>query len=217
MRFIKKGPEPESFMQWKNDHASNPGVSYERLRNPVKATVHHALVREQGFICCYCCNRITLDKHHIEHFRPKAHYPKMQLDYANLLACCQGGIEEAPPRQLHCGHKKGDWYDEELMVSPTSPDCGSYFRYTSLGEILPTDDESRKAAGEATIEHLGLENEKLTAARKRALDAVLEVLDKLTEDQGRRLIRTLGERDSSGKYTPFCSAIVHVLKQYFSG
>jgi len=215
MKRIRKGPEPESLVRWKAARGDNPGPSYERLRNPVKGLLHSALLREQGYLCCYCDCRITENNHHIEHLLPKAHFPDLEVEYSNLMASCQGGIEDAPPRQIHCGHKKGEWFDEELMVSPLSPACESYFRYTSLGEMLPSNDESKRAAAGATIEHLGLDIEKLTAARKRALAPVLEVLDGLTEEEGRNLICKYDEPGPAGSFAPFSEAIVYVLRQYF--
>jgi uncharacterized protein (TIGR02646 family) len=185
------------------------------MRNPIKSVVHRALLKEQGHICCYCGGSIREANSHIEHLRPKSLFPRLDLEYSNLLACCQGDTQDPPPKQIHCGHKKGDWYDETLMVSPLSPDCESYFRYTSFGEILPTEDSAKRDAAEATIFHLGLECSKLTAARKRALDSVLEVIDTLNEDQARELARKLDQPGPSGRYAPFCEAIVYVIRQYF--
>jgi len=173
------------------------------------------LVREQGSVCCYCGERIEARNSHIEHFRPRSRFPGLALDYSNLLASCQGETEEAHARQIHCGHKKGDWYDERLTISPLAPDCEGYFRYTSAGEILPVDDRTRHIPARETIRHLGLDCESLTAARKKAFEPVLDIMDSLSEEDGRELLRQYNEEDRSGRYTPFCDVIVYLLGVYF--
>jgi len=48
-----------------------------------------------------------------------------------------GEREDNPPYAYeNCGNFKGDWYDENLMVSPLDPNCASYFQYTGAGEIM---------------------------------------------------------------------------------
>jgi hypothetical protein len=51
-----------------------------------------------------------------------------------------------------CPHKKSDWYDRDLIVSPLDPGCAEYFRYTAAGEMFPTTDHKRSAAARTIIE-----------------------------------------------------------------
>ncbi len=50
------------------------------------------LLEDQGYICCYCGQRIEHEYHtRIEHVLPKSKYKKLTYDYNNLLVACRGG------------------------------------------------------------------------------------------------------------------------------
>lgn len=214
MKYIKKCEEPEEFSNWKALENDNWKPSWDNFQVPQKPAVHDALLREQGYICCYCGMRITRDGSHIEHLKPRSAYPHLALEYTNLMASCQGESEEPPPVPVHCGHKKKYWYDDNLMVSPLGKNCTDFFRYSGSGEILPSDDPDRKVAA-TTIEKLGLDIDKLRAMRREAIDAVLLDIDELTPKQIQQLMQGYEQLDANEQYTPFCAAITYILKQYF--
>jgi uncharacterized protein (TIGR02646 family) len=122
-----------------------------------KTSVHDSLLEEQGFICCYCGQKINIDVSHIEHLKPRNKYPDLTLDYKNLIASCQGESETPPPIPVHCGHKKAEWYEESLMVSPLEKNCADFFRYTDDGQILATNDPNKQQASKETIKRLALD------------------------------------------------------------
>ena len=117
---------------------------------------------------------------------------------------------------MHCGHKKKDWYDEDLMVFPLDPNCEQFFKYSGFGEILPTEDRDRKLAAQTTIEQLGLNINKLQTLRKNAIDGVLLAVEGLTEEEILQFSRAYQEFDSNNEYRPFCTAIAYILDRYFS-
>ena len=53
-----------------------------------KAKVQDNLLDEQYGLCCYSELRADLEGlgYHIEHLRPKSHYPALTFDYTNLAA-----------------------------------------------------------------------------------------------------------------------------------
>ena len=232
MRYIRKGEEPESFTDWKErqKNRGNP-VTWKafRRRVTVKNDVYDALLREQGFICCYCGMQITRDTSHFEHFKPKSNitYGHLVLDYKNLLVSCKGeskGSEESKDSEeseeehrvpVHCGHKKDDWYDEHLMVSPLDENCASFFRYAASGEILPTDVPDKKEAAQTTIEKLGLGIEKLRLMRSAAIDGALLAIEGLTDEETLLFAQGYEKPDANGQYEEFCAAIAYILTQYF--
>jgi uncharacterized protein (TIGR02646 family) len=185
------------------------------LPNPEKADVHEALLEEQGYICCYCGRRVNTGESHIEHLVPRKLCRGRELDYTNMLASCEGGTRDSPPSENHCGHRKDNWYESRLFVSPLDPDCESYFTFTTAGEILPVSDPARAKKAKETIRRLGLDISKLTRMRREALEPIIEGIDSLTADEGKFLLTQFNQRDTSGRYTPFCFAIVSVLRQYF--
>lgn len=135
MKRVIKGTEPASLIQWKALANEEWTPSYSILRNPEKQAVHQSLLHEQGNVCCYCGNTITLSTSHIEHFRPQCDFEDLDLEYSNLHASCQGETED--PKPAHCGHNKGSKFAEQ-HISPLEPDCESRFRFTLLGHIEST-------------------------------------------------------------------------------
>lgn len=227
MRHIKKRHEPEAFTQWKTANSAFPLV-WEDLATDAKRGLRDALMAEQGHICCYCGTRIKSSdgkcvakgehEHEtgivVEHLKPRSVFPDLTFEYNNLLASCSGGQTDAPPRMLHCDKKKGDWYDEELMVSPLSPDCESHFIFRPDGAIEPTPDTAKRPAGEETIERLGLAVDKVVADRNAALDGALEQMFSKPESQWKDYIQSLCEPDQDGRLAPFCFALAQVLRRY---
>lgn len=179
MKYIQKGEEPEKFAAWKGLKNEDWTPNWDTLRSPEKPVLHNALLREQGYICCYCGMRISKDTSHIEHFKPRSIYPHLELEDTNLLVSCQN--KRTPPE--HCGYKKDDWYDEQFMVSPLDTNCNDFFRYTESGEILATNDPNKQAVATTTIAQIGLNIDKLIDMRRAIIEEILEGIDELTKEE----------------------------------
>ncbi|MEB3356020.1 MAG: retron system putative HNH endonuclease [Synechococcales bacterium] len=185
-----------------------------------KTVLHESLLWEQGYICCYCGRRICRASSHIEHLKPRTTFPELSLCYLNLLASCPGYLEEEDSKSLtesqcpqeHCGHKKGSWYEPQLMVSPLEIDCEEYFRYTAFGEILPTNAPERELAAQETIERLGLNHVSLERARRQAVEATLLIMDGLDAEDLQRLVESYEQPNEEGKYVRFCEVVLYFLK-----
>ena len=227
MRYIKKQQAPPKFTEWKDTADENWQPFWNskatNFRNPQKKSVHESLLEEQGYICCYCQRRIDLNNSHIEHFKPKDedYYPELSLEYNNFLASCQKEkitledseekIREYAESPVHCGHAKGNWYDEKLTVSPLIQNCADYFRYTEAGEILPSEDPDKNEAAKVTIEKLGLD--KLNDKR-RAVIKDLFGEEELTKEEIEKFIASFDKVNEEDKYDPFCNVLIYILKQY---
>jgi uncharacterized protein (TIGR02646 family) len=229
MKYIQKGQEPAKFSDWKAQANENWQPTWDTLRGLEKSDVHQALLQEQGYICCYCGMRINLTTSHIEHFKPRKHFPDLALDYNNFLSSCPGegqdnaegalqktGLNqpEAPILGEHCGHQKSSWYNLDLTVSPQDPNCADHFRYTGLGEILPVADPVLNAAAQATIKQLRLDHPKLEASRRSALQAAIAALDDLSTVDLQELADGYEKPNPEGKYVPFCLAVSYLLRHY---
>ncbi len=216
MKHIKKSQEPQKFTTWKALENDEWKPNWDdNFQTPEKPVVHDALLKEQGYICCYCGMRITRTTSHIEHLKPRSTYPNLALEYTNLIASCQGESEEPPTVPVHCGHKKKYWYDENLMVSPLEINCADFFKYPASGEIQPTDNPGKKAVAETTIKKLALDIDKLQKMRRVAIDAALLATEGLTEIEIQLLAEGYQQLDANEQYTPFCAAITYLLKNYF--
>ena len=198
MKQIVKDDEPRDFAEWKAGDNMAHRPNWNRVPSPVRVSIHESLLREQGFICCYCESSISGDDSHTEHFRPRR-YRELQLDYENLHCSCQREGVRGEPR--HCGHLKGGWFNEELLISPLEEGCERRFRYTGNGDIFPRMDGD--AGAETTILRLGLDLPKLRDLRAAAVDAFHD----LSADEIRRML----ERRADGGYLVFHTTIVQVL------
>lgn len=226
MKFIKKREEPREFSVWKQKENENWKPTWSDLRddsmrpeqNP-KTALRSTLLHEQGYICCYCGRRIDHDSSHIEHLKPRQTYPELSLDYFNLLASCPGYSENTKedftiprPTHEHCGHKKQNWYDTDLMVSPLDEDCETYFTYTAFGEILARKDDDVELAAQETIKRLGLNYPQLETARRRIVEEILDVTAGLTPEEIEILIESYAQPDKEGKYVRFCGMVLYFLR-----
>ena len=198
MKQIVKDDEPLDFTEWRADDRMAHRPNWNRVPAPVRRSIHEALLREQGFVCCYCESSTSGDDSHIEHFRPRR-LRQRQLDYENLHCSCQRDNARGEPR--HCGHGKGSWFDEELLISPLEEGCERRFRYTGNGDIVPRVDGD--IAAETTIRKLGLDLPKLRELRAIAID----VFHELSADE----IRLMLERGADGRYLAFHTTIAQVL------
>ena len=201
MKRIVKGAEPTEFSNWKKRDRMAHRPRWNRVPTEIKKSIHESLMREQGFICCYCESRIARDDSHVEHFRPQSRFPALQLDYGNLHCSCQRDLSPGEPR--HCGSRKGSWFDDKLLLSPLEADCEDRLRFTANGDVFPRsiDDEAAKT----TIEKLGLDLPKLRALRAAAIDALYT----LSNEEIERLL----ERRLDGQLLEFHTAIAQVLSR----
>ena len=226
MRYIRKGVEPElrasegnasartTLGVWQQGTSEWVPSSWDDLQNPMKRDLWLALLREQGYICCYCGIRVEYgattigpidvperEGSHIEHVLPREHFPERTFAYDNLLISCQGHQEE-PREPKHCGTHKGDWPSRDKrdrFIAPTQQDCASRFRYLGNGEVLPASDHDDAAA--ETIRRLNLNVPRLRANR----ELILEELDHELEDQTLR---------QAGTPEPLDDRSTHLAREY---
>jgi uncharacterized protein (TIGR02646 family) len=198
LRAITKRAEPAAFAAWRASGTADWQPSYAGLRQPLKDQVRGALLAEQGYVCCYCEQRVAADaKSHIEHLVPQSVDPSRALDYGNLLCSCTN--------RGHCGDERGN---AELPVHPLQPDCAEVFEFGSDGSIA-----ARPAAGQRAIAVLGLDCPGLRARRRRAVGDFLAVVAGLpvTEWAGRAM--ALLGTDGDGQFVPHATAVVSVVRR----
>lgn len=208
MKPIAKRQEPKQLSDWKGQADENWQPTYGDLRGEVKRSVKLALMAEQGCICCYCERRLTESDSHIEHCRPQSDSAVDALDYENMLCSCQDRIHRGEPR--HCGNLKGDWFDERLLVSPLSADCGERFSFSGDGRIRPANPADEAAC--LTIERLGLGIPKLNALRRKAIEPFLD--EGLSELEIKRFVSAYLQKDGQGMFGEFWGCIRHLFGEY---
>lgn len=207
MKYIKKASPPTEFLSYRR----TSGANYDDLvsnHHDIYETTRLSLAEEQGYICCYCGQRITgFEGTQIEHIFPKgtAAYETMQLDYeTNLIASCDGGKykrkmdSSISVDELHCDTKKNS---DPIPVTPLNPLCEGKFLFDRDGNILGV-----SADAEATIAILNLTSPILKSMRKAAIKYYS---DYPISDWQKEYDR-LSQKDSQGKFEEFC----FVLQNY---
>ncbi len=121
MKHIVKGIEPQELTDF--IAAANPDwtPTYRGLTGIAKSALKESLMKEQGYICCYCERTLTENDSHIEHFKPQNDPGVDPLDFTNMLCSCQKNLPRGDDR--HCGNLKGGWFDGTLLVSPMNSSC----------------------------------------------------------------------------------------------
>ena len=112
MIYIEKSTEPLSLFLYRK----HSNACYADLPADVKNDIRSSLLKEQGYICAYCMNRID-DNHgtKIEHFKPQTHFKQDALNYSNMLLCCMGEYHSNNEKQLTCDSQKKD---RTLNINP---------------------------------------------------------------------------------------------------
>ena len=212
MKRIDKQEAPSGFERCvKNKKKKKRPINWESFSDShpqVKQELADQLRREQGYLCCYCEQRIDEGNSHIEHLRPKGQYPEFTFQYANLLSCCCD--------KNSCGNKKGGWFSND-MVTPLTVNCEERFIYLANGEIKPADTNDSHA--QETIDQLNLNSKKLERLRMGVFDLWLyEKEDAVNNNNSiedfAELVREVGlSLNSNGEYAEFWTTIKYVAEK----
>lgn len=177
----------DSGKEWKNARQTEAMAE-------VIATLKRMMGERQR--CMYC-----LDSHgsDIEHFRPKANYPKRMFRWRNLLLCC-----------TECGRFKGNQFPLQgkhlLLIDPSKEEPWRYLVYDpKRGILLPRFDLQANAyftKGEKTVEVLKLDRrEALEAGYKRTYRRLCKEVQRFLDEPNmgsNKLIAELQEADEHG-------------------
>jgi uncharacterized protein (TIGR02646 family) len=211
MKRVVKGESPPEFEAWKSAASADWSPSYASLRNPQKKALHEALLKEQGHVCCYCGRGIAREDSHIEHFRPQELRKDLALDYGNLFASCIR--ETRPGNPLHCGHAKGNAFDEGEHISPLDNSCERRFIYGQDGAIYAADPADQ--AARYMNELLRLDLAFLRNRRRAVLDAVFDAdfLVTATSEELRQLADVYRAPDANGQLSDFSHVLCRFIEQ----
>ena len=214
MKYIakKSGNEPESLKLYRE---TTPNATYEGFADSDQL-LKKALLAEQGYICSYCMQRISLktNKQHklrieVEHIASQKNYPYKALAFTNMAGVCNGNIGGME----HCDKSKKD--KELHILFPHNETCEQYITYSTSGKIL-----SRLSDGTVEIdlnEILNLNNQFLVENRRTAADLAIENLDRKyanrqwTKKQIEKEIEVYQNRDKQGRFKEFCNYVVWYL------
>lgn len=194
MHKITKKAEP---IAWKR-YRKTPGVSYQAIPE-----LRDSLLQEQGYLCAYCMCRISREKSRIEHLRSRKNHPEQQLDYGNMVICCEGIING----EESCDRKKGD---RDITFNLFSDGAIATLSYSyGDGAIRCTDPTHEKELNEL----LNLNNDILKANRHEALMGVITELGKKrwTPATLRKQREEWAARNETGQFRPYLGIVLWLL------
>ena len=209
MKHIVKDKDTPIFDEWMAlaNRDWQPTYGEGGLRGAEKRDVKDSLMKEQGYICCYCERQLTDDDSHIEHFNPQSNDAEATLDYTNMLCSCQDQLKKGEDR--HCGNSKGNWFDRDLLISPLDSNCERRFAYTADGEIQPANESDDAAT--MTIEKLKLNIGILNERRKKAIEPFLN--EYLDEQDFLKFVNGYLKMNSDDTFNEFWTTIDYMFVQ----
>ena len=164
MKYILKDikNEPKEVVEKRN----TPGSSFDDLP---KEPLRIALLKEQGYICAYCMQRIKNNRKttKIEHWAPRN--KNNEKNYMNLLAVCNG--KEGQKGQEHYDTLKRD---NPINISPLDIKCEQILKFDPGGKIYSNDGNIDKELNEL----LGLNRQHLVDERMKLLDTLKDDIQK---------------------------------------
>lgn len=207
MKYIQKRFCPSGLARYKRC----TGSSFLKMQSEAleaKNELREQLLTEQGYICGYCGSQIDEKHSVIEHLKCRAKYPKLQLEYENMICSCNGGKDHRglnPQYPLYCDASKGS---QDIPVSPLDECCSSVFIYDDMGNIHNNDSLN----AEITIDILQLNNTKLKNRRRRAIDSYRYLSD--DDIDWEEELQALSNYNNAGKYGEFCFVLEQYIKNY---
>lgn len=213
---IKKGAPPQALTDAVHRIKSMPDttLSWQQLDSGERAGVCGALIQEQGGLCAYCMRRIAVNNAHVEHIKPQSagfgHNDPDSVDYANLLAVCDGF--EGSQADLTCDRARGD---RPLTINPTIPGTLEGIRYKRDGAIY-SDDSTIDCDLKET---LNLNQRLLLRNRSEALRSAYERLRVMGAKRGRASVAAFCKkyveehRMSAAARVPYDGIVVYFFER----
>ncbi|MGK3114414.1 retron system putative HNH endonuclease [Candidatus Pantoea formicae] len=206
---INKLGEPPKLLRYR----MQPGATFDGPNfTLVKSDIRKQLLKEQGFVCAYCMRRINDDvtTTKIEHWVARTVNPSRQLDYKNLLACCDGHKGSEPKYQT-CDTKKGD---ANLTFNPSEPshNIDNQVNFKSSGKIS----SNNTIFNDEISDVLNLNHHRLVQNRAIVLEELQNYLGRSngqrTKAELQHMISEWSTRNHHGYFREYYGLVIYDLK-----
>lgn len=187
MKGSRKYSAPQELTNWiaLGDGNDNWSPKYPFDDSSVKRAVEECLLREQRGLSVYCGKKLLIEdfttegggdfsmkNFHTEHFRPRSKRPDLDVEYDNLFLSCNGNEESELGFASTCGHRKGDWFEEDLNIYPDYPKCTRRYIFNFDGTVEVKNPED--FAAQTMLDVLNLNSKELVKERRDLLVDVSE-------------------------------------------
>ena len=214
MIYIQKEAEPQELINWKKNNSQK---GYNDLSRTQKRILRNSLLKEQGYICCFCgCSIGELNeqqnntviqcvikkgkKHNTRnaHIMPQSKNPRLSLDYNNICASCNSAIHN----ERHCDIAQEN---KILPITPLQQDCADYFLFRIDGTIIPNSNKTQNEQNNAqdTIDILNLNSNFLKLEREKIIKNFSNMVKSLSDEDIKNVIKNLSQKNSKGVYAPY--------------
>ncbi len=210
MRTIKKGDEPPSLSKWKKE---NPRGQYNQLTEDlgaeVRRTIRQYALKEQFYLCAYCCQCIKdIDACHNEHVEAQSLNLRRTLDFTNIVASCN--------TENQCGkaHKS-----QSLPLTPLMSECETELKFKISGRVEGLNDRAITSIKVLNLGDKENNNRALIEKRKQLSNVLLFDNgidpDKELEDEEllKMLINDLAQPHQD-RLEPFAPVVINILRNW---
>lgn len=209
MKYIQKNKrtEPASLKA----HRLRSHANYD---NSPKDDIRLALLKEQGYLCCYCMQRISQpdkSKMKIEHFLSQTANPDKELDYTNMLAACKGN-EGFPLELQHCDTAKGE---NKISIDPRNRQMMSQIKFDKEGRVFSTNEQHNVDIDKTLHLNLDFLKQARAAIRKGIEQKVKQKYRNARPNKSfiQELLKHWQSFDKNGMLAPYCQVAIYVLEK----
>ncbi len=209
MRKIIKGNEPTSLTQWKR---GNPTGRYDDIDMPLRQDIRNACLKEQFYLCAYCCKAITGNNYDCmnEHVEARKLAQHRSLDYYNIVTSCT--------TKNQCDDSHGS---QPFSLTPLMDECETELLFKISGRVEGLTDRARQAISVLRLGDSEQQNRSLIQTRKQLVDALLfangiDPSDGLDDDELLKSVIDDINQPVDGKLKPFAPVVANILRSWLS-
>jgi uncharacterized protein (TIGR02646 family) len=203
MRKIVKGNEPPVLSDWKR---RNPNGQYQDLSHVERQTIRDSCLKEQYYLCAYCCQRIDGKNSHNEHIQTQQVAPNQMLNFHNIVASCN------KPKQCGKAHRT-----EMIPLTPLMAECETELEFNLSGRVKGL---TQRANESINLLNLGDDNKALVQTRKQLVKTLIfmhrespEKLQLLDDDLLQILMEEISQ-SQDGQLSDFAPILQNILRQF---
>lgn len=217
-----------------------PDSTYDDISNNVskdnfiRNEVLTSLLEEQGYLCAYCMQKISLSNASIEHIIGQKYVKdgvelgkKHQINYDNFVAVCEG---KSCKGNLHCDKSRADYQKErQLFANPLENRIMQNIRFNSKGliyykdfieiETIKTLNNHTNLDEDSNIRYdihkvLNLNCQNLKARREAIINALKRLTNNWTKKGRIETELSKYQRKQSDGYIEFCQVAIYFLNKH---
>ena len=203
MRNINKGIEPKSLALWRRAH---PNSNYDDLTHIERQSIRADCLKEQFYLCAYCCQAITDENCMNEHVEARNIAPNRSLDFSNIVASC------TTPKQCDDAHGS-----QNLPLTPLVTECETELKFKISGRIVGLTARAQESIRVLNLGDTEQNNRSLIEKRKQLSHALLFAKDinpsaGLDDEQLINMVINDISQPTSGKLEAFSPVVANILQ-----